>query len=107
MRNKIERTIVCEFQKIAANSFHCLAERLAEGRGSATVATAENNQVPKPSPMRQKPRYLQRLVRPGSGGEAAMSEFALPASVLFGMSSFVMCHQTQARATHPRNAKPM
>ena len=41
-----------------------LAERLAEGRGSATVATAENNQVPKSSPMRQKPRYLQRLVRP-------------------------------------------
>ena len=48
--------------------FGCLsvfsAERLAEGRGSETVATAENNQVPATSPMRQKPRYLQRLVRP-------------------------------------------
>ncbi len=49
-----------------------LAERLAEGRGSATIATAENNQVPTISPMRQKPRYLQRLVRPGSVGSVVL-----------------------------------
>ena len=42
----------------------CLAERLAEGRGSATIATAENNKVSKPCPMPREPRYLQRLVRP-------------------------------------------
>jgi hypothetical protein len=41
-----------------------LGERLAEGRGSATVATAENDRVPKPCPMPREPRYLQRLVRP-------------------------------------------
>jgi hypothetical protein len=38
-----------------------LAERLAEGRGSATVASAENIKVPKPCPMPAEPRYLQRL----------------------------------------------
>ena len=43
-----------------------LAERLAEGRGSATVATAENIRVTKPCPMSSQPRSLQRLVRPGS-----------------------------------------
>ena len=55
-----------------------LGERLAEGRGSATVATAENNRVTGPFLMPREPRYLQRLVRPGSGDEAAMFEFALP-----------------------------
>lgn len=42
-----------------------LAERLAEGRGSATVATAENDRVTKPCPMPREQRYLQRLVQPG------------------------------------------
>jgi len=60
-----------------AASVALLAERLAEGRGSATIATAENNRVPKPCPMPREPRYLQRLVRPGSGDEAETSEFAL------------------------------
>ena len=55
-----------DFRKRAV-SVALLAERLAEGRGSATIATAENNRVPRPFLMPREPRYLQRLVRPGSG----------------------------------------
>jgi hypothetical protein len=55
-----------------------LAERLAEGRGSATVATAENDRVPKPCPMPREPRYLQRLVRPALAKRSDDVWIALP-----------------------------
>lgn len=63
-------------------------ERLDEGRGSATIATAENDRLPRPSPMPREPRYLQRLVRPALvvrclGGHVF---FLIPRSIIRAIS---------------------